>query len=447
MMKNVTMSEISSTRAQLWIAGLGLVLAGCGNGSGPGADDLDSQTSIDTASASDTGTGGASTTTVADDTGTTDASGTQGSETADSGSTGGSMTTGDTGSDDDDSTSSTGNEVTVTVGDTDGPIPCDVAEATLQPVPPNVMLVLDKSGSMVSNSWDHDDDPNTPVVTRWHSLYDVVDFVVTTFDTQINFGANLFPSTLATATLDDNACIVSNMPEIPVAPVNGANILGGIPGPNETNINGGTPATAGFVVARDHLEALNPDNPRAVVFIFDGAANCMDGTTWPQQFNLYDSNLPATVGAAWTDLDLPTYVVGIDIEDAVSPNVQNGSPSNINPYDELNIVAEAGGRPRPGPEKFYQTTNEIELQAALQEIIDDTLSCTVPLNPEPAFPDLLEVLIEDMQVPQVADCENEDGWVYTNPAGPWDSIELCGSWCAQLKATGSVKAEYYCSPG
>jgi hypothetical protein len=140
-------------------------------------------------------------------------------------------------------------------------------------------------------------------------------------------------------------------------------------------------------------------------------------------------------------------VVGIDIANAVSPEVNDGNPDNTNTYLALNEVAVAGGHPNPGAEQFYQTTNQAELQDALQLIIDDALSCTVPLTPAPVFPELLEVYIEAMMVPEVTDCATEDGWVYTQPNGPYDAIELCGSWCDALKSSGTVTAEYYCTPG
>jgi hypothetical protein len=333
-------------------------------------------------------------------------------------------------------------------GTSAGVVPCDVAEATLEPVTPNIMLVLDKSGSMISNTWDHDANGGTPEVTRWYSLYQVVDFVVTTFDAQINFGANLFPAENATNQYNANACIVGNAPEIPVAPMNQAAILGGIPGAGDIDIFGGTPATTGFTVARDHLVGLNPGTPRAAIFVTDGAANCSaDAVDNFQRFEVYDDELPIVVGDAWTDDGIPTYVVGIDILDAISPVVNDGNPDNTNLFDELNTVAVAGGVPNGGAAQFYQTTNQNELQDALQQIIDDALSCIVPLDPEPAFPELLEIYVDDMMVPPVMDCATEDGWVYSTPAGPYDSIELCGTWCDALKVSGSLTAEYYCNAG
>ena len=331
---------------------------------------------------------------------------------------------------------------------TEDVIPCDVAMAELQPVPPNIMLVLDKSGSMVNNSWDHDAMGGTPDITRWDSLYQVVEFVTSTFDAQINFGATLFPAVNATATYNAAACVVGGSPDIDVAPMNSAAILAGIPAAGETDIFGGTPATAGVIVGRDHLLEQDAANPRALILVTDGAANCaLEAMTNTQRFEEYDEQLPIVVGSAWDDDSIPVYVVGIDVVDEFSDAAPDGYPNNTNTYDALNEVAVAGGQPLPGNEQFYQTTNQLELQDALEQIIANALSCIVPLDPEPAFPELLEVYVSDMMVPPVMDCANEDGWVYSNPGGPFDSIELCGTWCDELKVAGSVTAEYYCDPG
>ena len=80
-----------------------------------------------------------------------------------------------------------------------------------------VMLVLDKSGSMVNNAWDHDGDAGTPDETRWATLYSVTDFILTNFEGGIQFGLQLFPSTDATTSCandpDCPACDVAGAPE------------------------------------------------------------------------------------------------------------------------------------------------------------------------------------------------------------------------------------------
>ncbi len=317
----------------------------------------------------------------------------------------------------------------------DAVVPCDVAAVALDPLPPNVMLVLDKSGSMVT-TWDHDADPTSAPITRWNSLHQVVESVVGTFDASASFGATLFPSAAATGDIT-SACVMSAMSEVPVAPMNLAAIVAGIPAADDTTLMGGTPATAGVILGRDHLLGLDPERPRVLVLVTDGAANCSADVVDPAQLVLYDEQLPVVVGDAWTNEGIPTYVVGIDATDVVD---QLG----ISTIDALDEVAAAGGKPLAGPHQFYQTTNQAELEAALQEIVDDAVGCTLPLDPTPAFPDLLEVHVDGVLVPPVATCD-EDGWMFGD--GVHDSIVLCGTWCDGLSIDSDVGADYYCVAG
>jgi hypothetical protein len=313
------------------------------------------------------------------------------------------------------------------------------------------MLVLDKSGSMVYNTWDHDGDGGTPEVTRWYSLYEVVEFIVTSFNAQINFGAILFPNTSATTAYGEGACLTSATPEVPVAPMNQSAILNGIPDKDEiAGIKGGTPTERGISAAVAHLNTLAPDNPPAMILVTDGAANCQagadcNGVSDCPLLEDYDPDLTGTVSDAWLNDGIPTYVVGIDIDNFVVTGV--GIP-DVNPYEKLNELAPLGGKPKPGgPPHFYQTVNQGELQDALQQIVDDTMSCVVDLNPLPPEPEHVSVFIGGVEVPQITDCANEDGWMYVPPNPPWDQIELCGTACDDLKAQGEVYIEYYCTPG
>ncbi len=335
-----------------------------------------------------------------------------------------------------------------------GELNCGEEEFVLEAVPPNVVLVLDKSGSMVFNSWDADLDPETPAETRWRSLHDVVSFVVDSFDNEINFGAVLFPSTAAIEELGAGACIVSSEPEVPVAATNADAVLGGIPGANATStIIGATPATSGIETALTHLKTLDENIDRFMILITDGAANCgadADTTDCPGPgcglMEVYDSNLPTVVGDAFTVDGVPTFVIGIDIlNDLVGEDPNDGQVA-ANTFTELNTVAEAGGRAREGDEKFFNATNEIELQDALAEIAGQVVSCTIPLSEEPTAPDFVEIEIGGMLLERIEDCETEDGWTYLNPEGPYDAIQLCGAACDALAESGELDATFGCPP-
>ena len=324
-------------------------------------------------------------------------------------------------------------------------------ESTFEPqaVPPNVVIVLDKSRSMISNSWDHDGDSGTPELTRWNSLHNVVEFIVGNFEDQVNFGANLFPAANASDGYNEGACRIASAPEVPVAAQNGAAILAGIPPAESTALAGATPATAGIEVAREHLTALDPNVERFMILVTDGAANCRaDATQDSELFEWYDDHLPVAVADALENDGISTFVVGIDISDQLTSSAVDGTPDSINPAEKLNEVAAAGGMPRAGAEQFYNANDETELQAALEEIAGAVLSCTIPLNPAPeSYQQMfVNIHVNGGELARVEDCASEDGWMWSNLPS-LDQIELCGTACSDFKDNGGrLDAVYGCPP-
>ena len=356
---------------------------------------------------------------------------------------------------------------------------CGTAEVVLEAPPPVVMLVLDKSGSMVNNSWDHDGDPGTAEETRWATLYSVADFILTNFENTISFGLQMFPSTSATTSCANDsscpACDVAGTPEVPLAIENRAAILAAMPAMSAdmTSVAGATPAAGGMVNAKTALDAAvaSGEIGPAIILITDGAANC--GLQWanePCEFpgdgtsascelmDYFDDELEPLV-QSYNDAGIPTYVVGIDIADQVlDPDSDyNFSVDNTNVYEELNSIAVAGGVPQTGGnESFYNATNEAELQTALSEIAGQIAECDIDLSEDPNTPPLknqipyVEFQMMNMTVPGPLDitqeeCEmgTEDGWIWIEEG---ITVLFCGSYCDSLKSTGEVDGIYGCPP-
>ena len=82
---------------------------------------------------------------------------------------------------------------------------------------------------------------------------------------------------------------------------------------------------------------------------------------------------------------------------------------------------------------------------ALDEIAS-SLSCTVELGEAPTGPDQLVVSIDGEVIPQLDSCDGDDGWIFTDPDGALDSIELCNASCDALLDTGELEAEFLCPP-
>jgi hypothetical protein len=169
--------------------------------------------------------------------------------------------------------------------------------------------------SCVGYHWDHDNNPGTPDVTRWSTLYNVVSNVLNTWESQVYFGALLYPNATAYCTDNNcglsggscgNTCVVTG-PEFGVALNNAAAILDpvtGIPGP-AVLVQGATPLESGVNAAINYLS--NPANvdqslPRAIILVADGDASC------------FESGSAAATAAqnAYNNNGIITYVIGID---------------------------------------------------------------------------------------------------------------------------------------
>ncbi len=343
-------------------------------------------------------------------------------------------------------------------GDGDSLPDCGMVQITPEYTPPNVMLVVDASGSMVANSWDHDLDPNTPTQTRWKTLYGVADSVLAQYGPAMNAGVQRFPSEAACdqgGCYNTTACIVSDQPEVGVGFDNGATILAALPSADDMgeSVEGGTPATKGINSAVAHLQAQSPEIARYILLITDGAANCTPELTEPADvMELYDETLAPTVQAAFDDDAISTFVVGIDIVDALIGAGPDGSPE-ANPFERLNEVALAGGAPKNmgmGAEKFFNATNQDELLMAIGGIIDEITECVIDLNEYGSLPDPIQIpyvsfTADGQEVPgPVTDCENEDGWAWVEEGV---IVTFCGSYCADFKIGGSViDGKYECPP-
>lgn len=352
---------------------------------------------------------------------------------------------------------------------------CENVFVDLKQEPTKLILVLDKSGSMVkeANKWDHDGDPNSDPVTRWYSLHDVVAKVTEKFDSSINFGAQLYPAVGAGGN-NQNACKVGSAPEVNVQPQSRQAILDAIPAAEgeDASIAGGTPALAGFSAARDHLldqmakeKATGKESmfKPAIVLVTDGSANCgnledeeckpyLDAVAPPPKcgkkwFNTYDERIHSAVKSALTDNEIKTYVIGIGIKDEVA---LSGPP--VNPHEKLNQLATDGGTDRQvGDTKYFSADNHQSLLSALDEIATSVRSCEVEMTAEISATkaDYVSIKIKGAKVPELkgaASCGSQSGWRWDHSQGQYKNLELCGDYCNQLKVEAAIDVEIGCPP-
>lgn len=380
-------------------------------------------------------------------------------------------------------------------GDSDG-APCESFELDLKPQPTNLMLVIDRSGSMVKNKWDHDGD-NDPAkdVTRWFSLHGVVDQVTAKFDGSINFGAQIYPGASDKLGME-GSCAVADAPQVTIQEGAREKILAAIPaaGALDDEIKGATPTYASYTTALTHLKQVDAAAkaasaeeeviPPAMVLITDGGANCSEsyfelqaqidaGVTAEQcdpfrndpnltpisgdirehcvdaWYKTYDDRIHGAVEAALTEAQIKTYVIGIGIEDEVTafPNYPVA-----NSHEKLNDLAIKGGTPRDDENtKYFKADNQDSLLAALDEIAASVASCAVPLETPipPAQAPFVELSLKGKGIPFLKDsasCEGKHGWRWTSEAGVFSSLELCGESCQELKLEAALDVVVGCEP-
>jgi hypothetical protein len=314
---------------------------------------------------------------------------------------------------------------------------------------PKVMLVLDKSGSMVASKWDGDNDPNTAPVTRWYSLHQAVSMVATEFNASIDLGLQLFPSLNATQTYNNSACLVEVVPEVHVGPENAEKVLGALPPASAmAQIAGATPSRLGIESAAKHLEGLADEPWKAIIFVTDGAANCaLEANDNMALFESYDEKVLDAVLDAFSK-GIGVFVVGIETPNEFTPLVADGHPDGINPTEKLNELAVAGGFPKENSKrKFHHVANQIQLEDALSGIVRQMLTCEVDLDPPPVWPDHVEITLKGVKYPSpigAKECDSEDGWYYSSPE--MDRISLCGAACGDFQRSGGLDALYRCPP-
>lgn len=299
---------------------------------------------------------------------------------------------------------------------------CGESKFQAEPIPPNVMLVLDKSGSMSQARWMD----NGEEKTRWASLHATTKFLLESFGDKVNFGLKLFPSIQPGPGFDlSKTCHVDTGIDAACKAGNAQAILDILPKADESFM-GATPTVSGLTEAYNHLASLSDPNPEVAILIVDGRTNC-------EQSNIGLSAIAAAAKAK----DILVYVVGIDLDLATVAS--------------LAPVAIAGGT-----EKIYNSTDSKALASSLESIVGGITSCTIPLESTPPHPDHVKVSIgAKLEIPHLKDfisCEaaaqagHSAGWVFNAKKAPFKQLELCGDSCSAFRAQPKVDVGYECPP-
>lgn len=306
-------------------------------------------------------------------------------------------------------------DVNCPAGDTciDGFCGCEGVAFAAMPIVPDVMVVLDKSGSM-----EEDLDGDCPLLDgdgqcdypphgsgdsanpafdglpdKWGVATDAVSGILDSHGSKVRFGLVTFSS--------DGSCGAGNV-RVDIANNNEADIRTIIDG---TNPRGSTPIGDTLADLVGHPALQSTAHPNYVLLVTDGQETC-DGNPVAAARNLYQQT-PR----------VKTFVVGF------GGGVDAG---------ELNDIATEGGTARPGPTKYYQADNAAELADALDSILGSVLSCEYQLDQVPEDLDQLYVYADGDPIGR--DPGQTEGWDYDGATG---TLTFYGQICQDLK-DGSV---------
>ncbi|HEY1957379.1 MAG TPA: VWA domain-containing protein [Polyangiaceae bacterium] len=307
----------------------------------------------------------------------------------------------------------------------DEPVGCTPGDIPLFAATPEVMFVLDRSGSMRSAF----DGPHS----RWQVLRDALAATLPPVDGKMAVGALLFPSGSSNAD-----CTVA--PQANLAPALG-NVSALVSLMQANKPGGSTPTAAAIDVAAALLLDLRAASAaRALVLATDGAPNCnpsLDPKTCDcptgnggsgnchgdAERCLDDVRTVQRIAAAFAQ-GIPTYVVGI-------------ADAGDNTFSKaLDAMAQAGGRPLVNaPTSYYPARSASDLDAALAAIRNQVGACTYLTTSVPDASGSIVVTLDGQTLPFAPD-GGASGWSWADESN--GEIMLDGATCTAAAADAGI---------
>jgi len=300
---------------------------------------------------------------------------------------------------------------------------CDETEFAIQALPPNLLILLDRSGSMAN------DVPGTPG-NRWDVATQAVRQVTSQFETVIRFGLATYSACLP------GGCSAGTI-VVPIADQNAGAIQSFLDGTvGEGSADGQQVNTAGKIqylcdsgdpetstgaslqaqVGEPSLAATDREN--VILLITDGeeTSSCIQGGV---NGSVAAGNLLAQSPS------VRTYAVGF-----MGANVS-----------ELQAIATAGGTSQP-----YFADQAAQLQQALEDIAANVARCEfgLPGLAPTADPNKVNFYFDGVLVGYDQDCAQGVGWTWTD--GSHTRVRFCDQACGQITGNQvqNVSATFGC---
>lgn len=320
-----------------------------------------------------------------------------------------------------------------------GPAGCRAGTFPVAPAPADVMLVLDRSGSMRLGFDGTEDLP--PDLWRWTSLRSAIAESLPTLRDRVRVGAKFYPDPIPPDVMEVTAEIACRCSDgVEVVPSLGSTpaILSAF---DAFGPAGGTPTVEAVIDAREAL-SRSTEGRRFIVVATDGGPNCnprvgADPSTClctsareaclrPDE-GIYscvdDPRTLEVLSETATTFGIPVFLIGMT--DDSRPDLT----------DYLERMAVAGGRPRsvPGERAFYSGRSDAELREAFDQITGSISRCAFISPSVPTDESRFSVSVDGATVPRD---DGASGWTWTDRDR--GEIELHGPACEQANEPGAT---------
>lgn len=277
---------------------------------------------------------------------------------------------------------------------------CGVDAVTAKTTPVNMLLVLDKSGSMASPP----DEDSTG--SLWDATRSALSTALDDAPEAVSFGLQMYPAKEIPQDCSGNCCDMPEGDDIDVPIEDGDDVRERIVQLlDRTNPGGGTPTAAALARAYQYF-ATGPgadlDGDRFVLLATDGGPNCNSGASCELEactINIDEQCLNPNVNCCATNragcLDDDETLTQIQMLRGIGVDTFVVGLTGTEQYaEQLDGFAEAGGRPREGkPEKYFKVGAQGSADGLAQVLSEITTqlvqSCDRQLAEAP--PDLNQV--------------------------------------------------------
>jgi len=248
--------------------------------------------------------------------------------------------------------------------ESDANVTCVATMPMATNVPPDILIVLDRSGSMNEDLTGMScGNAGCGATSKWTVTTTALASYLPTVEATVNLGLKLFAS-------GSNSCNVSNMAEIGPRANNAAAINTLL---MTTRPGSSTPTTAAVTNAAAYLKTLTDVNPKFILLVTDGIPTCGKAmcaagvNTGGDNAQCDDANAIAAVKAVH-DMGISTFVLGVGT---------SASPGDAT----LSQMAMNGGYPRNASPAYYPIDKPDDLTAAFQAVTGMVSKCFFSVSP------------------------------------------------------------------